>query len=165
MPHGVVKLDVRLISFAKHYLHPYDCNPSSHDTSRLRHLQHLAATEYASILRPPGFLGSLGAVFALLAKSECTPFQFAERQKRGRIRASEACKVKVSWFTLAMRFDVCHDDTKFFMTSSPSPPRDPNPGFATEDRNYFLEGELNDNYLQRYHYFCWLYVVCGMRGK
>ncbi|GBM55651.1 hypothetical protein AVEN_19219-1 [Araneus ventricosus] len=38
----------------------------------------------------------------------------------GFIKVSKVCKVKVFWFTYAMRLDIHHDDTKFFI---PQPPR------------------------------------------
>ncbi|GBN48907.1 hypothetical protein AVEN_150437-1 [Araneus ventricosus] len=42
-------------------------------------------------------------------------------------RVSKVCKVKEFWFTLALRFDIHHDDTKFLW---PQPPQT-NPRFAT----------------------------------
>ncbi|GBN38277.1 hypothetical protein AVEN_219718-1 [Araneus ventricosus] len=50
-----------------------------------------------------------------------------------RLQVSKVCKVKEFWFTLALGFDIRHDDTKFFRTSAPPP--DPNPRFATDIHN------------------------------
>ncbi|GBM92051.1 hypothetical protein AVEN_95627-1 [Araneus ventricosus] len=46
-------------------------------------------------------------------------------------QVSIVCKVKEFWFTLAFRFDLHHDNTKFYDLSPP----DPNPRFATVYEN------------------------------